>query len=142
MRRRVLLVIVAFGIPIVGHAADMEVRRQTLPNCDELVYRLSEITLARVPTWEPASEDPPLSIRQAVRVARTEIKRADPSKVLIVGIDLGCARVAGTLRWYYFITAFDKTEAAGDVPPKTHDVLVLMNREVIRPVLESAGIRQ
>lgn len=137
MKRTLLVAIASLlaALP-VGAQKSHEVFRQTGVNGKDLVFRIPEEKLSKEKSWDPGTEELPLSIARAVAIASKEASPANPKDFAVFGIRLNCVRVTGQLRWYYFVHGYRLSEAKGPEPPPSVDILVLMTGDVIQPVEE------
>ena len=95
-------------------------------------YKISDEDLMNAPLWNPAKEEPPLSLRKAVEIARINlrrfVKRAD-----VLGVEKIELTQMGVEKWVYEV-AFHcwKEECEGEAG-SSFRIYVRMDGSVIEP---------
>ena len=104
------------------------------PSGATLEYRVPEKRLLLTKMWTPEREPPPLTIAAAVAVAKKRSKPTHPDDLQVISINMGCAAAGEAYRWDHTVGLYDRSQAYGDTPPGTVDVVVLMDGSVVEPV--------
>lgn len=95
-------------------------------------YRISDEDLVNTPSWNPAKEDPPLSLRKAVEIARVNlrrfVKKADGLDVEKIEL-----RQMGVETWLYQIGFHCWKDKCEDEAGTSFTIYIKMDGSVIEP---------
>src|SRR5215204_3950750 len=80
MKIKIALLSIAFLLLISGSAFSQWTRHRRYIGDKVYEFKVSDEDLKNTPVWNPEEEAPPVSLRQATRIARTNLKRFVPEK--------------------------------------------------------------
>jgi hypothetical protein len=95
-------------------------------------YKISDEDLVNTPKWNPAKEEPPLSLRKAVEIARLNLRRfvKKPDGLDVEKIEL---RQMGIEAWLYQIGFHCWKDECEDKAGASFNIYVKMDGSVIDP---------
>lgn len=116
-----------------GVTQDMrEIYRTTDTSGRVKIYRVAEDRLLATKKWSPESEEPPLSVSAAVKVALKRLGTRQAGGFRVVGVELS-ASGGQEWRWFYRVACYDLATARAPQGPEMVDVIVLMDGSVVDP---------
>ncbi|HEV2704759.1 MAG TPA: hypothetical protein VGV59_02475 [Pyrinomonadaceae bacterium] len=122
-----------------AHVSSGIVRAQSASTSDSLIYggkiyshKASEWDLANAPLWNPAREDPPLSMRKAVELARESLRRyvKKPDDMSLERIEL---KQLGVDKWIYMVAFYCWEGTCEDEAGRYFRIYLRMDGSVIEP---------
>lgn len=128
---------VTFAVLVAGAKAAIVLTEHTDVDGTRYVYRVTEDVIRETPSWDGISQDPPLSISDAVRSALVFVKQnhADCGILSLEHISLGRVYDSQiTNHWYYCISIVGR-KAEDRYWRKSFTVVLLMNGKVVSPVM-------
>ena len=112
---------------------------QSASNSDSFIYggniyahKASEWDLANSPLWNPAREEPPLSLRKAVEIARESLRRY-VKKADDMGVERIELRQLGVDKWIYTVAFYCWEGVCEDEAGRYFRIYLKMDGSVIEP---------
>lgn len=137
----------AAGVVLAGHPVMLSTHRNSSPtNQTEKIYEVDSDRLAVTPPWEPGTQEPPLSVGDAVRIASAWVSSQvqGSTNQRVNSINLRSSQVAERTVWYYSVSfhpqgsLLDATPGA-DWFKRPREAIVLFDRSVVEPVLRETA---
>ena len=98
------------------------------------VYQVPEERLRATPAWAPErKKSPPLSLNDAVRLAKKHVKATKPDDMVMVSIEIMSVNVGDGMRWYYTLSMYDQAQTLRNEPPDIVEVVLLMDGSIVDP---------
>ena len=108
------------------------VRRTSTVRGESYAYKLTDQDFANTPSWNQEQSEPPLSVSQAVRIARENLPRfvrsAETWKMRMVSL-----QSMGEDKWYYRIHFFCTGAACREIEDRSFIAIVKMDGTLIEP---------
>ncbi len=136
--KAIILLLTLGPVSALGQTTDLsvdtgvEVLYAQQEDGSELVYEIPQAALDGAPPWNPEEGPPPLAIRDAVRVAREDLRAlGSEEEYTLTTIGLHAVHGQEKIGWYYTIEFYPERAWPIFTYPKT--VLVLLDGTVVAP---------
>lgn len=130
-----LCVTVAVGLAFLPrHVAGSEISLFEITDAagSRVDYPVPRDELLATPEWS-VDRSPPLSVPDAVGIARRRLKPAAPSDLTVTSVRLSAVGTEDGFRWYYDVEAYDSSQLEGPEPPPIRRAIILLSGRVVEP---------
>jgi hypothetical protein len=107
------------------------VRARATFRSETFQYKLTDADFANTPSWNEAESEPPLSVKEAVRIARETaprfVKGAEAWKVRRVELNM-----LGD-KWFYRVQLFCTGTSCRELSERSFSVIVKMDGKIVEP---------
>jgi hypothetical protein len=144
--KAIILLLTLCSVSALGQTPDLsveagvEVLYAQQEDGSELVYEIPQAALDGAPRWNPEEGPPPLAIRDAVRLAREDLKAPGSEEdYTLTTIGLHAVQGQEKVAWYYMMEFYPDRAWPVFTYPKT--VLVLLDGTVVPPYPRSRDVQ-